>query len=771
MKKQIPLLISLIILALNNIIIHAQYDNRNVNNGPDFDTWSEIRIKQWEDSIKNVLYPSLEIRTAPKLTADIQKTDNIRKAASNNTYVPNSISIDKTKAVGEIPITSALSPSGAILYNVPVEVSPGVLGIQPQLSIAYNNQAGNGIMGVGWNISGLSSINRGNRNMYYDGKTQGIVMSKDDAFYLDGIRLIKKNDTATEIKYESEQGNIKATAYLNGTVVKYFNVFYPNGTKGTYGYTSNNSTNYLEFPVTSFSDLYGNTITYSYTYIDNHYRINNISYANASVEFQYFSYNRLDVLTYYYGGIKVRKDKLLQKIVCKYGSSVLRNYEFTYTYQKEAALLAKIGYSAANGMSFNPLQFYYGENNIATLYGNAETQLNECYIWTNKDQIRVGKGKFNFGTENDGLIVLPNKNSYFQRFATGGAINWFENLYTGTEKIFLYAGLNNSYASSVQNLTTETGFIDILCANIDGKWEEEVIKINNKVSGNSDQVILKTYSANLSNGLIQKHTHIFNFPTVLSDIANNKSVHPKFYFTGDFNGDGKMEVLAVSCNNPLPNSINPTKCYLFYDLDTTYPKVYESQPFAFNVTFVGMQQTNPDIAAQNTDRLFVLDYDGDGKSDLCLINSQGTYIYTFNVSGSSYSVQQVSNYSGLKRADLDGRLLMIGEFNGDGKQDFLLSPKLNAFDWYIYYATGNGQFEKIQVPINTRNSSYSYLLQDVNSDGLTDLIQYTSSGFNTYLAKSGGFSPNESYTVFAHSDSYLIPTDINSFYSCSQLMH
>jgi RHS repeat-associated protein len=771
MKKQIPLLIGVIILTLNSITIHAQDDNRKADNGPDFDTWSEERIKQWEDSIRNILYPPLEIRTAPK-PPDTPKEEDKGRGGQNNTYVPNSVTVDLTRAVGEIPMTSAVSPAGAVTYNVPVEVYPGVRGIQPQLSIAYNNQAGNGILGAGWNISGLSSVNRGNRSMYYDGKSQGVVMSKDDAFYLDGTRLIKISETTAEIKYESEQGNIKATAFLNGAVVKYFNVFYPNGTKGTYGHTSNSSTNYLEFPVTSFSDLYGNTITYLYTYIDNHYRIGRISYASASVEFQYASTSRTDVITYYFGGLKVRNDKLLQKIVCKYGNAVLRNYEFTYTFQKETSLLTKIDYSAANGSSFNPLQFYYGENNTATEYNDAETQLLEWYAWTNKDQIRVNKGKFDYGKENDGLIVLPNKNPYWQHYRGSSLFqhsqNRFDNYYAGTEKIFLYTGLNSSFASPMPNLTTETGYIDILCANVDGKREEEVVKVNNTVSGSNDQIVFKTYTANVYNGLGLKHTRTFNFPTVLTDADGGKSVHPKFYFTGDFNGDGKIEILAVSCHNPFGWTDKPTKCYLF-DLETN-TKLYDGQPFAYNVTFVGTLQTNPDIAAQNTDRLFVFDYDGDGKSDLCLINSLGTYIYTFNVSGSTYSMQQIAYYSGLKRADLDGRLLMIGEFNGDGKPDFLLSPKLNASDWYIYYATGTGQFEKVQVSIYPRYSTYSYLLQDANTDGLTDVIEYTSSCFYTYRARNGGFSSYESYKPFAYSNSYFIPTDINSAPSHSQLI-
>ena len=408
---------------------------------------------------------------------------------ANNTYVPNSVAVDFTKAVGEIPMSSAISPTGAVTYNVPVEVYPGIHGMQPHLSISYSSQAGNGILGVGWNIAGLSSINRNVRSMYYDGISKGVVINKDDAFYLDGMRLIKISETTTQIKYESEMGNIKATANLNGTVVKYFDVFFPNGTKGTYGYTTNTSTSYLEYPLTSLSDLFNNTVIYSYSYIGNHYRIDRISYANASVEFQYTTIARTDVITTYNAGTKIIEDKLIQKIICKYGTAVLRNYEFTYAVQKNSSLLTQIGYSAANGSSFNPLKFYYGENNTATFYNSNVTNLMRYYSFTSPKQIRVSKGKFDYGTDNDGLIVFPNSNSYYQNSSS----KKFENKYSATDTILLYAGLNDEYTLPMPILTAEAGFIDVFCANVDGKYEDEIVKVNNVVSGSYDQVTFKAY--------------------------------------------------------------------------------------------------------------------------------------------------------------------------------------------------------------------------------------------------------------------------------------
>ena len=68
---------------------------------------------------------------------------------------------------------------------------------------------------MGWTISGLPMISRSGKSMYYDGKSQGVIMDNSDSFLLNGIRLIKTERTNAYIQYESEQGNIKVVGYIN----------------------------------------------------------------------------------------------------------------------------------------------------------------------------------------------------------------------------------------------------------------------------------------------------------------------------------------------------------------------------------------------------------------------------------------------------------------------------------------------------------------------------------------------------------------------------
>ncbi|WP_316908756.1 FG-GAP-like repeat-containing protein [Pseudomonas sp. zfem003] len=89
----------------------------------------------------------------------------------------------------------SVSASGAANYSLSLITPPGV--IKPSLSINYSSQAGNGPLGMGWTLGGLSQIGRCPRDKTIDGIDDGITsLTANDRLCLDGQRLILKSGSA-----------------------------------------------------------------------------------------------------------------------------------------------------------------------------------------------------------------------------------------------------------------------------------------------------------------------------------------------------------------------------------------------------------------------------------------------------------------------------------------------------------------------------------------------------------------------------------------------
>ena len=117
--------------------------------------------------------------------------------------------------VGALGGTIDVSATGGATYSIPIEVPSGINGMQPELSLVYNSQGGNGLVGWKWDLAGLSSITRTGRTLYHDGVMGGVTLSDNsDRFLLDGQRLIKVHDYADSIEYKTEQdGMARIRAY------------------------------------------------------------------------------------------------------------------------------------------------------------------------------------------------------------------------------------------------------------------------------------------------------------------------------------------------------------------------------------------------------------------------------------------------------------------------------------------------------------------------------------------------------------------------------
>lgn len=779
MKTKIHIIcLCLCSVALLASEIHASSGYDSEHNDDYFSGWTDEEYEIYEDSIRAALYPPVNVYQID-VNTHLKEAGQSETSTSNNESGQNistSIEIDTTKEVGKIDINSDVSATGAKTYEVPIDVYPGIRGMEPHLALSYDSHQGNSIVGTGWRLSGISSIVRNGKDICHDSTTDGIRMNNNDSFWLDGVRLIKTHVSAECIQYESEQGNIKAKGYVTGNVMKYFEVFYPDGHKGVFGFTSNQN-NCLVYPVSEYSDLKNNKISYSYTYAHSHYNISNIYYNGVVLEFIYE--DRQDPILTYLGGYKVYESKLLKEITCRLADTEISTYRLNHSQGLLSSFLIEIHHSS-DGKSYNPVKFFYGEGLTGYSYDQSETMLLNGYESSDTKMIKTVKGKFDYKSGSEGIAVLPNYNPYWRHHRNGTVFrnrqDRFDNLFSGDENIYLYSGLTSDIVSPTTPLKTGKGFVEILSADLDGNQEEYLIKINDVVKDKMDEVSFTVYGSGSRDLIITLYSRSFKFPTAYKDGDGAWSIQPKFYHAGDFDGDGRMEILAVSVHQPFGDTGKPSMCYVF-DLSSGILK-HASHVFPYNVDFVGTHQSDAKAAVNNSDRLLAMDCDGDGKTDICLINDEGASLYTFDISGGKMIPRKLATYSSLNKAAIADRDLLPCDFNGDGLPDFLLSPASGSGSgdqWAVFYSTGNGLFIKDVFNCTNKgdDEKQGFIVQDVNGDGKSDLIKYDNSeenpGFSTYLSRNGSLLYLGD-TSYSSPSTIMVPTYLNSHNCFMQLL-
>jgi hypothetical protein len=102
------------------------------------------------------------------------------------------------------PGQGSVTTNGAAQYTIPIELSGATGGMIPDLTLTYNSQVRDGIVGMGWSLAGWPIITRCPRTVAQDGIRAGISYTTEDKFCLDGERLIPVGNGGTEFRTERE---------------------------------------------------------------------------------------------------------------------------------------------------------------------------------------------------------------------------------------------------------------------------------------------------------------------------------------------------------------------------------------------------------------------------------------------------------------------------------------------------------------------------------------------------------------------------------------
>ena len=618
---------------------------------------------------------------------------------------------DAGAIVGTIDGTINVSMLGGATYYIPLDIPQGVNGMQPGLGIAYNSQGGNGILGYGWNVSGISTITRTGSTLYHDGKMTAADFSSDDNFMLDGQRLILIGISGNNYEYKTENDEFskivlkKENGYFSKCEVRL-----ENGNIIKYGYTANSKlmandgNNVIKWMANSIADRNGNTISYVYETVgtNSDLYIKEISYTSNSqvgltsqflVSFTY-SNNRFDDSHYYIAGNKVVTDRLLTGIDVAKGNETLVSYGFSYDGDTDRMynLLTEILLSKGDSELYpTVIQWNTDENDIS----------NNSLYSQEIDRSILNKMSFVGDFNGDGysdLLTVPYKP------------------YNGNVTASVYYNDMEGGFSSTPNYTISVpdtlDWIHVLDLNGDG-YDDIVLQTlvvtnngSNNVTGNTGFMV---YESLHGNGF----SNVYNVC-----MANRLLIRP-----GDFIGERRNSLLLIKIS---ADDINNWYTIEGYPALLHYDNGYTLSTFGEELFEEGAVVTD--------------DFDGDGKTEIIVFDSDNRIRHSFYKQNGQYHIATTTDeFSNYLYASY-----FTGDFNNDGKADIIYNDVSNYK--YIMLSTGSGftspiefgsgalnnivfpamqQYKYSLANVNT-NFSYGVNFTDLDGDGKTDILYYNS---------------------------------------------
>ena len=648
--------------------------------------------------------------------------------------------------VGTIPGVLNVGTTGAATYSMDVKLPQAVGAMVPKLTIAYNNQSANGLLGWSWDLLGLSSIERVGQTEYHDGKITNVDFV-NDKYVIDGQRMMEVgvNEYKTEIdnfdKIVSYSGNKRGPDY--------FIVWKNDGTIWEYGTTEDskvepqgNNNVVLKWLLSKISDRNGNTITYNYyenNAIGESY-IKNIQYtsndkANVSPAYMVsFKYNeRRDVSEGYIHGSVVSNSKILDKI------EVFNNYS------GEKIIEYLLKYDAPG--------YYNSENYLHYRLKSVQLavkgkKLNPTHIiWNSKDK---------WATENScGYKKYELNKTVFNKVSFVGDFNG-----DGFSDVLLLPyKIQNTYASDVEG--------EIYLNNGDGTFATAPFTkiVLNK---NLDWIYVCDVDGDGVDDIVPYEIHYdnigaFNMVKITVFVMRDG----KLLYKDAFMYENMVTLLSA-------NFLDREHSGLFLIDAYNGNKNKEKAKYVYfkNNELVCEEIKNSDIINGKDVSCIAMDITGDGISELLSLEDIGYRVYSIK-NENSLSMELYS-----MGTDFTKKIYPFpNDYNGDGKIDLLYYDP--AMFWNIAISTGTGFSKPSQcmrnnllqnVRLNSQDK-YRYSLKemqkptvtirtsDFDGDGTADVGVFNNHAGNYYLEI--GFSlfkeTTQSQYVFSSCRRYYMP--------------
>ncbi len=652
-----------------------------------------------------------------------------------------------TAPIGTTPGSFSVDGNGGASYTVPISVSPGTAGMIPGIALSYTKQVENPLVGVGFSVSGLSIVHRCGRTIALDGEKGGVNYDNNDRLCLDGQRLLPVSGSVcgtngTEYRTERESfGRICAYRDPNftGSGPEYFKVTTKDGGTMEFGVTADSrieaqgKTTVRLWALNKVQDVKSNyyTVLYNENPTNGEYSPSRIDYTGNvttgtlpynSVRFTYST--RPDIASRYEGGSIQKVTQRLSKIESYADSSVIRTYNLAYnnggtpTGTTGASRLTSLTECGSDGVCLPPTTFNWrnGGNGFITPDYNAPglpATIPGGYGTTVSITQNMLVADFNGDGIPDIMWVPPNSDARWL-IAYGTPTGFTIPDYNAPALPATIPGGYGTTVSITQNM---------LVADFNGDGKADIMW----VPPNSDGRWLIAYGTNTGFTIPDYNTPALP-PTLSGGYGTTVSI-PQNMHVGDFNGDGRADIMWVPTNSDGRWLIAYGAAAGFTVPDYNAPALPATIPGGYGTT-VSIPQN-----------VFVADFNGDGRPDLMWVppNGDGRWVIAY-ASGTGFTIPDY-NAPALP-ATLSGgygttvsitQNMRLGDFNGDGKADIMWVPTGSDARWLIAYGTGTGftipDYNTPALPATlsggygtTVSIPQNMLVADFNGDGKTDIM-------------------------------------------------
>jgi RHS repeat-associated protein len=541
---------------------------------------------------------------------------------------------------------------GAATYEIPIVVPPGRRGMQPALSLGYSSRSGNGIAGMGWSLSGLSSLHRCPMTLAQDGRIRAVQLDTQDKLCLDGQRLIATSGAygTAGATYGTElESFVRVTQFGGdlGSASTYFKVERKSGEIAWYGGTSTAATPARVIPggvsvpltwmVSVVLDRADNAMHYAYTsYGEGETLVNGIWYTGNSstlgtrrVSFTYedrpSGAGSNDRSSSYLAGGVTRQTKRLTAVTTFANDVAVRSWVLNYgtgvSTSTGRSLLQSVtdcAYDGANWICKSPTTFAWQQ----------------------------GAPTYAFKTVTTGLPALAANE--LERIRPAGDFDG-----DGASELLVHRGVGATSSSYIVSMTPErqTRWTMPIPAEYGGFWATELQDFNQ-----DGRIDLIGFDANWNvlirpwSGDVNANSFSLAFGTVWNtgvQLLGTAGLGNAGLQINDMDGDGRADLVITGAPGNGSSTCEQRVRIYRNTPNSSAPQDAPTFPLLAEHCMNGAALTGVDRSYESVDR--IADFDGDGLMDLWIRSpregdgSQGAVLHriAFGRRNPNYSLQSV----------------------------------------------------------------------------------------------------------------------------------